>query len=206
MVKTRIKTVTNDSQQEHGNSLLNLKSLKYIILFAILLLFANTNSKVQAFEKQAGSSAQLVQNQTIGFKTSDERVEALQNIFKKYDSPLTDYAYVYIKYADQNEIDWKLLPAISGLESTFGRFYLPGTYNAYGWGGGYIYFTSWEDGIATISQALKTNYYNRGADNVYEIGPIYAESPTWAVRVDGLMNEINNEYLKIISSNLTPSI
>lgn len=180
--------------------------MKFFILLAFFLLFASTASKAHAFEKQAGSSAQLVITPINGSQKSDERILALENIFRKYDSPLTDYASDYVKYADIYDIDWKLLPAISGLESTFARFYMPGSYNAYGWGGGYIYFKSWDNGIETITKALRVNYYDRGASDVWTIGPIYAESPTWAVRVDGFMNEINNEYLKIISTNLTPSI
>ena len=180
--------------------------MKFFILLAVFLLFASITSKAHAFEKQAGSSAQLVTTSTGGLQRSDERVLALKNIFKKYDSQLVDNASDYVKYADIYDIDWKLLPAISGLESTFGKFYMPGSYNAYGWGGGYIYFDSWENGIEIITKALRTNYYDRGATDVWGIGPIYAESPTWAVRVDGFMNEINDEYLKIISTNLTPSI
>ena len=70
----------------------------------------------------------------------DTRTVAVRNVFKRYNSPLVDQAAFYVKYADEFGVDWKLLPAISGLESTFGRFLMPGSYNAYGWGGGRIYF------------------------------------------------------------------
>ena len=74
---------------------------------------------------------------------------------------------------------------------------MPGSYNAYGWGGGRIYFESWEDGIKIINKAIRENYIDRGATDVWSIGPIYAESPTWSVRVNSFMQEINEEYLKL---------
>ena len=149
-------------------------------------------------EEIRSSSAKLV-NEVIGEKdyNLDTRTKAVRNVFRKYNSPLVDQAVFYVKYADEFGVDWKLLPSIAGLESTFGRFLMPGSYNAYGWGGGYIYFESWEDGIRIINRALRQNYMNRGAQDVWSIGSIYAESPTWAERVSRFMEEINREYLKL---------
>ena len=136
----------------------------------------------------------------------DVRTKAVRNIFKKYNSPLVDQAQFYVKYGDEYGVDWKLLPAISGLESSFGVYLMPGSYNGYGWGGGRIYFDSWEDGIRTINKALRERYIDRGATDVWSIGPIYAESPTWAIRVNGIMNEINEEYQKLSTLSLAISI
>lgn len=124
----------------------------------------------------------------------DTRAKAIENVFKRYDSPLVDEAKLYVTYADKYQIDWKLLPSISGLESTFGRFMMPGSHNAYGWGGGHIYFSSWEEGIDNISASLKTRYYDRGANTVETIGPIYAEAKDWAPRVTFFMNQIEEEH------------
>jgi len=158
-------------------------------------------------EEIRSSSAKLV-NEVIGEKdyNLDTRTKAVRNVFRKYNSPLVDQAVFYVKYADEFGVDWKLLPSIAGLESTFGRFLMPGSYNAYGWGGGYIYFESWEDGIRIINRALRQNYMNRGAQDVWSIGSIYAESPTWAERVSRFMEEINREYLKLSIFSVLPNI
>jgi len=176
--------------------------MKYIITLIVFLLTISIAPKASAFEKQAGNSAQLI-SYNKGLNESDKRVLALQNVFKKYNSPLTPYASYYVKYADNYGVDWKLLPSIAGLESYFGRFLVPDTHNAYGWGGGYIYFEDWEDGIETINRSLKKNYIDRGADNVYKIGPIYAEAGHWSSSVSRFMNEINIEYITLSKPQLS---
>jgi len=125
---------------------------------------------------------------------NDTRVKTLQKFLQQYNSPLSDYAYVFVEEADKNNIDWRLLPAISGVESTFGQQIPEGSYNAWGfgiYGDQTRYFESWEDAIVTISQSIRSDYINKwGAQDVYDIGRYYAASPTWAVRVDNFMQKI----------------
>jgi hypothetical protein len=174
--------------------------MKNTILLVAVILLATSLFPQNTFadnHKNAGSSAQLHQHQLSTASVLDTRVVALQNIFKKYNSPLVPEAEYYVKYADKYDIDWRLLPAIAGLESGFARAHIEGSHNAYGWGRGRIYYTSWEEGIDTISKALAERYYARGADTVEKIGPIYAESPTWAVRVNNYIYQIESEYVKL---------
>lgn len=180
---------------------------KLLILITLLLVLAFP-TKTFAADKVSHASANLAQITPVATNpaTNDMRVKALENVFKKHGSPLAEEAASYVKYADLYGVDWKLLPSISGLESSFGLRLMPGSHNAYGWGGGHIYFDSWEDGIKTINKALKEKYMSRGAVDVWSIGPIYAESPTWAVRVNRFMNEINQEYLKLSTFSLAPTI
>lgn len=133
----------------------------------------------------------------VTMNNSDLRAKALESVFEKYNSPLKGYASSYVSLADQYGIDWKLLPAIAGLESSFGKAQLAGSYNSYGWGGGRIYFNSVEDGIDTVLNGLKTRYISRGATTVESIAYIYSESATWAPRVRKFMNEIDFEYQKL---------
>ncbi|MCL4419516.1 glucosaminidase domain-containing protein [Patescibacteria group bacterium] len=178
--------------------------MRKIIFLIVLLLTISITPKAQASEKSAGSSAKFLASSQTGVRNPDLRVVAIENVFKRYNSPLVPYAASYVKYADKYNVDWKLLPAISGLESYFGTYLMPGSYNAYGWGGGYIYFNSWEDGINTIDKSLREDYMNKwGAKDVWQIGPIYAESPTWSVRVANFMDEINKEYINLSSSELS---
>ncbi len=172
-----------------------------IIIITALVLPQNA----MAFEKQQTASARLaitIENE----KSDDIRVQALENIFAKYNSPLAGEGKSYVELADKNGVDWKLLPSIAGLESSFGKRLMPNSYNAYGWGGGHIYFDSWSDGIDTITKSLKTRYYARGADTVWTIGPIYAESPTWAVRVNSFMEKIEKEYVDLLRNEVVMTI
>ena len=178
---------------------------KLIIIVLIVLAALLVPQNVEAYQESQTSSAKL----SLDVKTSsstDIRVRALKNVFEKYNSPLVDEASSYVALADKNGVDWKLLPSIAGLESSFGKRLMPNSHNAYGWGGGYIYFDSWEHGIDTITKALSQKYYARGADTVWSIGPIYAESPTWAVRVNGFMQKIESEYVSLLRNEITITI
>lgn len=178
-----------------------------IVLAAFLLATSLFPTHIQASSTSASSAA--LTPIKIGAKEAiDSRVKALENVLDKYNSPLKPYAKAYVEAADKHGVDWKLLPSIAGLESSFGKHYIEGTHNVYGWGSGTIYFDSWEDGIEHINKTLKANYMEKwGAKDVWEIGPIYAESPTWAVRVNKFMNQIDAEYLAISAKTaLTPNL
>ncbi len=180
--------------------------MKKIITIILIILFAAITAKsAYAKESISASSAVLARNENFDAR-NDMRAKALENVFKKYNSPLVSEAKAYVELADKHGIDWKLLPAISGLESSFGVHLMPNSYNAYGWGGGHIYFESWSDGIDKILASLKKNYYNRGADTVYEIAPIYAESKTWAPRVTSFMNMIESELERLNNEELPITI
>ncbi len=180
---------------------------KLLILITLTFAFIFSTSDMSAFETTSESSAKLVNKVPVEKDyTFDTRTKAIQNIFKRYNSPLFDQAAFYVKYADEFGVDWRLLPSIAGLESTFGKFLMPGSYNAYGWGGGRIYFESWEDGIRTVNKALRENYIDRGATDVWSIGPIYAESKTWSVRVNYFMDVFDQEYKRLTVFSLIPSI
>ena len=181
--------------------------MKKIIVFIILFFAAIFLAQDVYADEVRSSSAKLAPVVNVRKNYAlDTKTRAVRNVFEKYNSPLIDQAAIFVKYADEFDVDWRLLPAIAGLESTFGKFLMPGSYNAYGWGGGRIYFESWEDGIRTINKALRENYIDRGATDVWSIGPIYAESPTWSVRVNSFMQEINEEYLRLSIFSVLPTI
>lgn len=168
------------------------------ILVAISTLFIiilSTTPKVNAQELLAGSSAALLK--PVAQEASDSRVRILREYLEKYNSPLVPFAGTFVETADKYNLDWKLVAAISGVESTFGQQIPYNSFNGWGWGiygDNMIRFSSWNEGIETISEGLRNKYINKwGARDVYEIGRYYASSPTWAQRVEYFMNKIE-EY------------
>lgn len=123
----------------------------------------------------------------------------IRRILSRYDSPLLGSTDSFVSTCVYYNLDCYLLPSIAGLESTFGKFIYPNSYNPFGWGGGYIMFTSWDNAIFKVGSGLRENYLNNGADTLEEIGSIYAESKTWASRVNHLMNTFAKEEEKIDS-------
>lgn len=109
----------------------------------------------------------------------DKRVIALYLFLQKYKSPMAtpSIAKAFIDGADANGFGtkWYLLPAISGIESAFGRM-IPRTgnvlsYNGWGWSGGskygrWSYFNSWEHAAEVISKGLAEGYKETGLDPV----------------------------------------
>lgn len=160
-----------------------------IIRVAIVVVATFLASTVPVLANiEAASSADIVVE-----KKQDLRVEKLKKFFRFYNSPLVAYAETMVKTADKYNLDWRLVPAITGVESTFGRQIPFNSYNAYGWANGAYWFTSWENSIEIVAKTLRENYLNRGADTVEKIAPIYAPpSSSWAWKVRYFMEKIEN--------------
>ncbi|KKQ01415.1 MAG: hypothetical protein US11_C0009G0027 [Candidatus Roizmanbacteria bacterium GW2011_GWA2_36_23] len=85
----------------------------------------------------ADSSANISYNNEIGLHNSlFVKKLAMKRILEKYNSPLKDEVDSFISACQKYDLDCFLLPSISGLESTFGKFILPASHNPFGWGGG----------------------------------------------------------------------
>ena len=174
----------------------NFFSKKLITLFVLAIIIFLSNSG-QVFA--AGHS--LAYSENIESKLIDERTLILKAYFKKYNSPLEESANDFIEAADTYNLNWRLVPAIAGVESTFGKR-IPGGYNAWGWGvygTQAIYFTSWRHGIFTVSEGLRKNYINKGYITPFEMNRIYASSPVWGRNVSYFLADIEKfeaEYKK----------
>jgi hypothetical protein len=172
--------------------------IKIIISFFIIFVFYLSLEK-PVFSQTANSSGSsaILKNSLI---EKDNREDILKNFLIKYNSPLVPYAKDFIKAADFYEVDWKLLPAIAGVESSFGKRIPKDSFNAYGWNNGKFKFSSWEDSIWYVNSQLKFNYLNRGKKSISQIAKIYAPpSNSWAGKVNFFIREIEKQ------SNLLPN-
>ncbi len=140
---------------------------------------------------EAGGAATLSSRLVV----ADQRVQHLKKFLASYHSPLASEAGHFVQEADRLNLDWKLVAAIAGTESTFGKQVPAGSFNAWGWGiptGAQwgVAFVDWKGGITTVSEGLRYNYVDRGAKTVDQIGRIYAASPAWANHVRFFINKI----------------
>lgn len=187
---------------------MGIKLIKLLILILLISFFYS--SSVEAITVAENSASinypvinddEKIINRTLVFKKM-----SIIKILKRYDSPLTDSAEQFIKVCFNYSLPCYLLPSIAGLESTFGHFIYPDSYNPFGWGGGYIKFKSWDEAIETVGKGLKVNYIEKGAESVDEIGFIYSESPTWANRVSWFIKQFEKEEEEIRLSFLKNKI
>ncbi len=181
---------------------------RLILFFLVLSILSFITPKANASQKAAGASAVLIADTSV--KQEDTRVKILRKFLESNGSPLAPYARTFVADADKYNLDWRFVAAISGLESTYGQHIPYGSYNGWGWGiygDNTIYFTSWENGIDTVSEGLRTRYIDAwGAEDIWEIGSMYASSPTWAVRVQNIMNQMEAFRLKNPADTLSISI
>lgn len=167
-----------------------MRKVIWLAVFVItaLIVLVSPSIVIASDGKEAASSADILMDQT-----PDPNIDKLRRFLAYYDSPLASYAPVFIETASKYNLDWKLVAAITGVESTFGKAIPFNSYNAYGWANGAYYFKSWEESIGVVSKTLRENYVNRGADTVEKIAPIYAPpSQTWAGKVLYFMDKIEN--------------
>src|SRR5690606_408949 len=134
---------------------------------------------------------------------TDARVAIVSEYLRYRNSPMVGSAATFVAVADKYDLDWRLLVAIAGKESSFGKFIPPGSYNAWGWGiptGAQrgIGFSSWDEGIDTVANGLRKHYFNKGYDTLIEIESKYtppsaaqADHP-WVAGVSQFMHEIEN--------------
>ena len=118
------------------------------------------------YDQFAVSSAPLVmgvyETQT---SVNDGRAANLKSFFRKYNSPLYDYAEFIVATSDKYQFDYRLLPAIAMQESNLCRVIPHDSYNCWGWG---IYgntitrFSSYDEAIETVAKGLKTHYIDKG--------------------------------------------
>jgi hypothetical protein len=83
---------------------------------------------------------------------SDLRIEKLDVFFRSYGCPAPHHAVDYVRAADAFQVDYRLLPVISLLESTCGTYAT--TNNYWGWDGARSDFESVPEGIAFVTRQL----------------------------------------------------
>lgn len=165
------------------------KLIIWFVTLGILTTLITGSAKAESNEAGASASPKFKSQNTEGF---DYRSYTLRKFLAKYNSPLTPYSIEFIQTADYYGIDYRIVPAISGVESTFGKRIPVNSYNAYGWAGGDYKFKSWPDSIKIVNKTLRENYVNKGATSINKIARIYAPpSTTWGTKVSYFVRKID---------------
>ena len=91
-------------------------------------------------------------------QTIQKQADAIDAYFKGHNMPLEGTGMLMAKAADENGLDYRLLPAIAARESTGGRDKCKKVeHNFFGWGSCKIGFKSDEEAIETVAQNLGGN-------------------------------------------------
>jgi hypothetical protein len=131
-------------------------------------------------------------------KPADPRTIRLQRFFSKLHCPIKNLAEDFIRVADDNNLDWRLLPSISIIESSGGKAFKNN--NILGWANGERSFPTIRAGIAEVAFKLgKSSLYRRRDTNAKL--RIYNPNEDYPGRVEEVMQRICPvRDLKLIAS------
>ncbi|HUI76860.1 MAG TPA: hypothetical protein VLY24_03065 [Bryobacteraceae bacterium] len=144
-----------------------------LVVFAGMVTLAERVSPKQAYYRAAPDYR------------GDPRLGILQRFFQKSGCPAVAYSEAFLEAADVYELDWRLLPSISFVESTGGKA-APNN-NLFGWDSGRAQFDSPTAGIHKVGYQLAHSelYRNKDIDGIlatYNPNAEYAVKVKWVMR------------------------
>jgi len=117
----------------------------------------------------------------------DPRLYCIKQFFLANDCPAHVYAEDFILAADENGLDWRLLPGIAFIESTGGKE--ARNNNIFGWDNCNRYFPDTRAGIYHVAGRLANSPLYRNRD-VRRILQVYNPNPEYARNVLWVMNQL----------------
>ena len=133
---------------------------------------------------------------TEALERHEDKVTKVRRYFSSRSAPLAVYAETFVTAAENNGLDWRLLPAISIVESSGGIHIPAGSFNAWGW----AVFTgrksgaawgSWEESIQAIAKGIRDGYKRRGLKTPAQMNARYAADTNWGFKVDREMAKLS---------------
>lgn len=117
----------------------------------------------------------------------DPRLSALRHFFAKADCPALNYSRAFLEAADVYKLDWRLLPSISYVESTGGKF--ARNNNLFGWDSGKASFESPVQAIHHVGYRLShsSRYKAKSVDTLLAT---YNPDEEYAAKVKSIMRRI----------------
>ena len=129
--------------------------------------------------------------------STDPRLERLQAFFAQHECPLREVAADFLTAADRNDLDWRLLPSISIIESSGGKDYRKN--NIFGWDSCREGFGSVREGIHFVAAQLANSekYRDKNLDDKLST---YNPLPDYPGRVKAVMRKLGPEGLARVAS------
>ncbi len=117
----------------------------------------------------------------------DPRLPRLKQFFEKFNCPLAPFASEFLHQADSKSLDWRLLPSLSFIESSGGKY--ARNNNVFGWNSCRTRFPSVRAGIEIVATELgcSATYKNKSLDQKLRT---YNPRPDYGKRVRAVMESI----------------
>jgi hypothetical protein len=130
----------------------------------------------------------------------DQRQAKLETFFQSFGCPAPHHVTEYLGAADTYAIDYRLLPAISILESTCGMYQREN--NRWGWASASKGFASFRAGLEYIAHQLAEGRYYKNK-TLEEKVHMYNPRPQYARQLESLMLRID-DALPALAANARP--
>jgi len=121
---------------------------------------------------------------------ADARTLRLARFFSRLHCPILNLAEDFVHEADENHLDWRLLPSISVVESGGGKAFKNN--NIFGWNNGNKLFPTIRSGIREVAYKLGRSPLYKNRDSVGKLR-IYNPDQTYVQNVVTVMNRISPE-------------
>ncbi len=120
----------------------------------------------------------------------DPRLERLDQFFAQRDCPLRDAAAEFLIAADENGLDWRLLPSLAIIESSGGKDY--SNNNVFGWDSCRESFDSVVAGIHFVADRLANSktYKDKGLNEKLRT---YNPLPDYPAKVKAVMISLGSK-------------
>ena len=153
---------------------------KIVSVIIILVLILSRASSASAFEY-------------------DVRPISMRVVLEKYNSPMVGYEVELIQIAEKYGLDWTLLAAIAGTESSFGKRMPANCLNPYGWGvygDNKLCFKSFPEAAEAVAKGLSSRY---NISSLESIGRTYNKVSTegWVNHTHFFSNKIKNASIPV---------
>lgn len=177
--------------------------MKKIYLFIILFLMGgyyveqiSKSPVLEALVKQP-EVPQFVSPVSAQYVTVSERrdteITLIDQYLEKKGSPLQGLGWAFYDYSRQYHIDYHLLVAVAGVESSFGVHYPKWTNNFMGWGSAKLVFADRSDCIKVVASKIATlPYYKRFREthSVREFSLAYNRPYAYEKKIMYFINEL----------------
>jgi hypothetical protein len=148
-----------------------------------------TTSGIFVFAGLLATGASNPQEKQSHPEAGDTRLAKLKKFFADRACPLEKHAAAFLAAADENNLDWRLLPSISFVESGGGKAYRNN--NVLGWDSSKYSFPSITAGIHAVARRLSNSrlYKDKNLDGVLRT---YNPVPDYGNRVKAVMRTLGS--------------
>lgn len=124
--------------------------------------------------------------------TNDPRVKHLDRMFSRLKSPAQQYIADFLRAADRYDLDWRLLPSLSIIESGGGKEARKN--NIFGWDSCKRGFNSVPEGIHVVAERLSQSNLYRGKDLDSKLRT-YNQNAEYPLKVKAVMRRLGPKDL-----------